>query len=76
MLLARFGARDPVVSRVFVSRFQRAVFGAAVAVIGDLGLAEDVAQESFVRALIHAEQYDPSRGTVRSWFPPILGTGR
>ncbi len=71
ILLAGLGARDPVVSRAFVSRFQRAVFGAAVAVTGDRGLADDVAQESFVRALIHAEQYDPSRGTVRSWLMTI-----
>jgi RNA polymerase sigma factor (sigma-70 family) len=71
MLLAGFGARDPVVSPAFVLRFQRAVFGAAFAVIGERGLAEDAAQESFVRALVHRERYDPSQGTVRSWLMTI-----
>lgn len=71
MLLAGFEARDPEASRAFVLRFQRAVFGVAVAVTGDLGLAEDVAQECFVRALVHAEQYDPGRGTLRSWLTTI-----
>jgi RNA polymerase sigma-70 factor (ECF subfamily) len=71
MLLAGFGARDPVASRAFVLRFQRAVFGAALAVLGDPGMAEDVAQESFVRALLHADQFDARRGTVRSWLVTI-----
>jgi RNA polymerase sigma-70 factor (ECF subfamily) len=71
MLLAGFGTGDPVTSLAFVQRFQRAVFGAALAVIGDLGIAEDIAQECFVRAWRHAAGYDPRRGTVRSWLVAI-----
>jgi RNA polymerase sigma-70 factor (ECF subfamily) len=70
-LLVGFGAGDPDASLVFVQRFQRAVFGAALAVITDRGLAEDVAQECFVRAWRHAAGYDPCRGTVRAWLVTI-----
>jgi RNA polymerase sigma-70 factor (ECF subfamily) len=71
MLLAGFSARDPVTSLAFVHRFQGAVFATALAVLADRGLAEDVAQECFVRAWRHAEGYDPCRATVRSWLISI-----
>jgi RNA polymerase sigma-70 factor (ECF subfamily) len=71
MLLAGFGARDPATSLAFVHRFQGAVFATAFAVLADRGLAEDVAQECFVRAWRHAEGYDPCRASVRSWLISI-----
>lgn len=70
-LLIGFGASDRVASLEFVRRFQGQVFGAALAMIRDRGLAEDVAQEVFVRAWRHAGSYDPCRGTVRSWLLTI-----
>ena len=68
MLLAGLGTGDAQAARAFVRRFQRTVFGVAVAVLGDQGLAEDVAQQAFEHAWRHAELYDPRRGSVRAWL--------
>lgn len=68
MLLAGLGTGDAEAARAFVRRFQRTVFGVARAVLGDQGLAEDVAQQAFEHAWRHAELYDPRRGSVRAWL--------
>ena len=60
------GDRDAVVA--FIRRFQRRVYGLAVAVVGDPVLAEDVAQEAFVRAWRNAATFDARRGSVTSWL--------
>jgi RNA polymerase sigma-70 factor (ECF subfamily) len=35
---------------------------------GDRSLAEDVVQDTFLAALSRVEQYDPGRGSLRSWL--------
>jgi RNA polymerase sigma factor (sigma-70 family) len=72
MLLAGLGAGDPQAARAFVRRFQSMVFGVALAVVGDHGLAEDIAQQAFERAWRHAQLYDPRRGSVRTWLTRIV----
>lgn len=66
-------AGDPEVAAAFVRRFQRQVFGLALTVVRDRGIAEDVAQEVFVRAWRNAGGYDPRRGAVLTW---LLGITR
>src|SRR5438034_864092 len=70
-LLARFGASDPVATRVFVERFQRRVFGLAFTIVGESRAAEDVAQEAFLRAFRHAGVFDRRRGSVVTWLLTI-----
>jgi RNA polymerase sigma-70 factor (ECF subfamily) len=60
------GDRDALVA--FIRRFQRRVFGLAVSVVGDPVLAEDIAQEAFVRAWRNAAAFDARRGSVASWL--------
>ena len=72
MLLAGLGAGDAEAAVAFVRRFQPMVFGVAFAVVGDRGLAEDIAQQAFERAWRHAGLYDPRRGSVRSWLTRIV----
>src|SRR5947209_2870834 len=72
MLLAGLGAGDAQAAVAFVHRFQPMVFGVAVAVVGDHGLAEDIAQQAFERAWRHAALYDPRRGSVRTWLTRIV----
>ncbi len=55
----------------FVRRFQPRVFGLAVSVVGDPGLAEEVAQDALLRAWRRAAAYDPRRGRVASWLLTI-----
>lgn len=70
-LLAGLGTGDESAASVFVRRFQRRVFGVALAVVGDEGRAAEVAQEAFVRAWRHAPAYDPRRGSVTTWLLAI-----
>jgi RNA polymerase sigma factor (sigma-70 family) len=72
MLLAGLGAGDPQAASAFVRRFQSMVFGVAFAVVGDRGLAEDIAQQAFERAWRHGQLYDPRRGSVRTWLTRIV----
>jgi RNA polymerase sigma factor (sigma-70 family) len=68
VLLAGLGAGDPDLAVAFVRRFQRILFGVALAVTGDSATAEDVAQRAFVQAWRHASVYDSRRGSVRVWM--------
>jgi RNA polymerase sigma factor (sigma-70 family) len=70
-LLAGLGAGDAELAVAFVRRFQRIVFGVAVAVTSDPATAEDVAQQAFEQAWRHASVYDSRRGSVRAWLTTI-----
>ena len=71
VLLAGLGAGDAELAVAFVRRFQRIVFGVALAVTGEPGTAEDVAQHAFEQAWRHASVYDSRRGSVRTWLTTI-----
>ncbi|MGD0069833.1 MAG: sigma-70 family RNA polymerase sigma factor [Streptosporangiaceae bacterium] len=71
VLLAGLGAGDAALAVTFVRRFQRIVFGVALAVTSDPGAAEDVAQHAFEQAWRHASVYDSRRGSVRAWLTRI-----
>jgi RNA polymerase sigma factor (sigma-70 family) len=70
-LLAGVAAGDERLTVAFVRRFQRQVYGIALAVTGDPALAEDVAQQAFERAWRRADAYDPCRGAVATWLAAI-----
>jgi RNA polymerase sigma factor (sigma-70 family) len=70
-LLAGLGAGDADLALAFVRRFQRIVFGVALAVTSDSSTAEDVAQQAFEQAWRHASVYDSRRGSVRAWLTTI-----
>jgi RNA polymerase sigma factor (sigma-70 family) len=71
LLLAGMAAGDRYATERFVRRHAAAVIGVAFAIVGDHGLAEDVAQETFSRAWRAGATYDPRRGGVRSWLLAI-----
>jgi len=70
-LLAGLGAGNPEAAATFIRRFQGRVFGLAVTMLGDPDAAEDVAQETFLRAWRHAATYDARRGRVATWLLAI-----
>jgi RNA polymerase sigma factor (sigma-70 family) len=70
-LLEAFASGDSAAAAAFVRRFQRRVFGVAVTVTGDSQLAEEIAQEAFVRAWRSAATYDVRRGSVTTWMATI-----
>ena len=70
-LLAGFVTGDPDAAAAFIRRFQRRVFGLARSIVGDAAMAEEVAQEAFVRAWRHGMAYDARRGSVPTWLLTI-----
>ena len=70
-LLAGLAVGDRDAGVAFVRRHQRRVYGLALRLVGEPGLAEDVAQEAFARAWRHAAAYDARRGSVPTWLLTI-----
>jgi RNA polymerase sigma-70 factor (ECF subfamily) len=70
-LLAAMALGDPDAGLVLVRRHQRAVYGLAYGMVGDAALADDVAQEAFVRVWRHAAVFDRRRGTASAWMLTI-----
>jgi len=52
-------------------RYAASIFATAYRLTSDRGTAEEVVQEVFTRAWRHAEAYDPTRGSVRTWLYQI-----
>jgi len=70
-LLSGVAIGDDQAIIAFVRRYQRRLFGLALGIVADPGIAEDVAQEAFIRILRHASVYDARRGSVSSWVLTI-----
>ena len=70
-LLAGLALGQADTGAAFVRRFQRRVFGLALSLVGDPGLAEDIAQEALAKAWRHAQAYDARRGSVATWLLTI-----
>jgi RNA polymerase sigma factor (sigma-70 family) len=70
-LVAGLASGDRDAAAAFVRRFQSRVYGLTFSILRDHGVAEDAAQETFVRAWRHAAAFDPRRGTVPGWLLTI-----
>jgi RNA polymerase sigma factor (sigma-70 family) len=70
-LLSGFAVGDAEAAEAFIARFQRRVYGVALTITHDPRLAEDLAQEAFLRAWRHAETFDARRGGVATWLVVI-----
>jgi RNA polymerase sigma factor (sigma-70 family) len=69
-LAARFAAGDPDTIRVIYQSYGRLVHATAYKVLGDVGLAEDATQQTFLQAWRAAGSYDPSRA-LGAWLASI-----
>ena len=63
-LLAGLAAGQGEAATAFIRRYQARVYGLVITIVRDPGTAEDVAQETFVRAWRNAGSYDARRGRV------------
>lgn len=70
-LLAGMSVGDRDAAAAFVRRYQARVYGLALTVVGIPALAEEVAQEAFVKAWRYAAAYDARRGPVAAWLLTI-----
>ncbi|MGH2702441.1 MAG: RNA polymerase sigma factor, partial [Actinomycetota bacterium] len=67
-LLAGMASGDDEAAAAFVRRFQSKVYGLALGIVRSPTLAEDVAQEAFVKAWRYAGAYDARKGRVAGWM--------
>lgn len=72
-LVAGLAVGDTDVARILIRRFQARVYGLALSIIRDRQAAEEVAQDTFVRAWRYAASFDPRRGSAAAW---LLAIGR
>jgi RNA polymerase sigma factor (sigma-70 family) len=70
-LLAGMADGDQAAASAFVRRYQARVYGLALTVVNAPAVAEEVAQEAFLKAWRHAATYDPRRGRVSTWLLTI-----
>jgi RNA polymerase sigma-70 factor (ECF subfamily) len=69
-LAARFASGDVGTVRVVYQVYGRLVYSIAYRTLGDVGLAEDATQQTFVQAWRAATTYDPSRA-LGAWLTTI-----
>jgi RNA polymerase sigma factor (sigma-70 family) len=70
-LIAGMASGDTHAMTALVRRYQARVYGLALRVTEDSGLAEEVAQDAFMRAWRYATTYDARRGRVGTWLLTI-----
>jgi len=69
--MARMAAGEPAAMDLLYERHAGVVFSVILRVVRERTLAEDVLQESFLRAWQHAGSFDAGRGQVRPWIVRI-----
>ncbi len=60
--------RDPQAMSRLYDRFGRPVYSLIYRIVHDAGVAEDLVQETFLRAWNQAHAIDPSRGSPAAWL--------
>ncbi len=71
-LLDRLTHRDATALDELYARYGRIAFALAYRVLDDPEGAEDAVQEAFLAIWRHADSYQPSRGSVRSWLLTVV----
>ena len=70
-LLAGLGAGDEDAADAFIRTFEARVYGLTFSILRDRAVAEEAAQETFVRAWRHSGTFDPRKGSVEGWLLTI-----
>ena len=68
VLLQRTAAGNSDALVALHKRYANLVYSMAWRVLQDVGLAEEVTQDVFMKLWQHAERYDPGRGRFSSWL--------
>lgn len=70
-LIALIGAGDSAALSQLYDRYARLVFGLALRILDNRGLAEDLVQETFWRVWRRSTTFQPGRGQVSAWITGI-----
>jgi RNA polymerase sigma-70 factor (ECF subfamily) len=71
-LMLRVQRDDSSAFDVLYARHYRAVFGLAMRILDDRGLAADVTQEAFIALWLHRDEYRSDRGRLKWWLLSIV----
>ena len=74
-LMARLATRDIEAFETLYDRYGALVYSTALRVMGDAHLAEDIAQEVFLRIWRHPDRYMPQRGRFVPWLLSVARNG-
>ncbi len=67
-LIDRLQHRDPKALDELYRRYGRIVYSLILRVVRDTGIAEDLVQETFLRAWTRAWSLDPQKGSIGPWL--------
>jgi RNA polymerase sigma-70 factor (ECF subfamily) len=70
-VMARLQANDSNALTFLYDRYSRVVLTIAFRIIRDHGEAEEVVQEAFFQVFQKSAQFDPSKGSTKSWITQI-----
>ena len=70
-LAVRIGSGDAEALATLYDRYSRVVYSFAMRMLGDIGLAEELTQEVFLRVWRQCGQYQQSRGALLTWILSI-----
>ena len=71
-LLRRIASADLVAFEAIYDLYGSVAYGVALRITTDQGLAQDVVQDAFISVWRHAAQFDPDRGSVKTWLLAIV----
>ncbi|MEO7598473.1 MAG: sigma-70 family RNA polymerase sigma factor [Opitutus sp.] len=71
-LLAHIGRGDREALRVLYGRYSGPLMSLAVRMVGDVGTAEELLQDVFVKVWRHAANYDPRKSRPFTWAVTIM----
>jgi RNA polymerase sigma-70 factor (ECF subfamily) len=67
-LAERLKRREPSVMGDLYDRYGKLVFSLIYRIVRDIGVAEDLVQETFLRVWNRAQGFDAERGALGSWL--------
>lgn len=70
-LIARLATGDRDALEELLGRYERRIYGVAMAVLGDSTLAQDACQDALERICTRASNFDPARGRASHWIAAI-----
>jgi len=74
-LMTRLAMRDIRAFEALYDRYGTLVYSTALRVVGDVQLAEDIAQEVFLRIWRRPDHYVPERGRFVTWLLSVARNG-
>jgi RNA polymerase sigma-70 factor, ECF subfamily len=66
-LMRAFAARDQGAADTLYERFASRIYGLGIVMLGSDAAAQDLVQDTFVKAFRSADRYDTTRGKLETW---------